>query len=89
MGRPFGLVRLLPPAPVGRLLLIAFNFVGFKECRTGNNVARRFGTKWLVVDEIPFVNGILFPVVGRKVPVIGKFCLLSLVLFTLSRTRCH
>lgn len=89
-GRPFCLVRLLSLAPAGRLLLlIAFNFVGFKECRAGNNADRRFGTKWLLVNELPCVKGILFPVVGRRALVIGKFCSLSSVSFTPSRTRCH
>jgi hypothetical protein len=60
-----------------------------KDC-----TACQFGPKWLVGDENPFREGILFRVAGRKASVVGNCCLRSTELVMLPgrlvlRTRCH
>ncbi len=75
------------------LVWMAFALVGPKNCRVGL-IACQFGPKWLVGDENPFREGILFRVAGRKASVVGNCCLRSTEPFMLpgrlvGRTRCH
>ncbi len=89
-----GRIALLPWAAAGMpLVWMAFTLVGPKNCRVGL-IDCQFSPKWLVGDENPFREGILFRVAGRKASVVGNCCLRSTELFMLPgrlvvRTRCH